>query len=115
MFGDYNQTFGLSFPLQQADAQGGLFAPNAPVGQSSLGDPAAPAAAPADPSLGADVVAARSSIGGSPAAGTPQPAPAQPSPLTSPLSLGGGQPSPQQSETTAPAAGVGSQFGKPVG
>ena len=41
------QNFGLDFPLQAADAQGGLLGPNTPTPDATLGGPAPPQVAPA--------------------------------------------------------------------
>ena len=102
MFGNFAQNFGLNFPLQGADVQGGMFGQNAPAP-----DPGAqgglPAPAP-QPNAG-------------PAAGMAAPsAGPQPSPLASPLGPGQQQ-QPQPSlpdQAAAPAVGVGSPLGKPV-
>ena len=113
MFGsDYMKQFGLEFPMQNLDPQGGLFAPNAPthpeIGSQPLGagerSPAAPAmAAPQAPHAGPagglpEVPGLKLGTGGE----------GERSPLGSPLALGQGGP-----EHTAPAAGVESPFGKP--
>ena len=45
VFGNFMDNFGLSFPLQQADAQGGLLGPNTPTPDATLGGPAAPGGA----------------------------------------------------------------------
>jgi hypothetical protein len=100
MFGNYNATFGLNFPV---DSQGGLFGPTAPV----------PGITPPGPDAGG-LTAAPLDPKGSPAAGVggPAPSPTAPSPLASPMAAGQAtqaavatdQPNP------APAAGVGSPF-----
>ena len=112
MFGaDYMQQFGLNFPLQTIDSQGGLLGPNAPttpeIGSQSLGGTptaptmAAPQANPPGP-------------GAPSAAGATTPTPPAASPLGSPLAPGGNP----MGETpdnapTAPAAGMGSPLGRP--
>lgn len=125
MFGDFLQQFGLNFSV---DPQGGLFAPAGPPDQpgNALAPPAPGGpggglnmAAPGGGSAKAPpgVTAPPGTITPSPAPATaPQPATAVPSPLASPLALGGGGANgtlaPPQNEPAAPAAGVGSQFGK---
>ena len=114
MFGaDYMKQFGLEFPMQGIDAQGGLLAPNAPVapeiGSQSLGGtttPAAPAmAAPQTGTAGA---------GGAGGGGAATPTPPAASPLGSPLALGGNpMGEAPDNAPTAPAAGMGSPLGKP--
>jgi hypothetical protein len=129
MFGNFLQNFGLDFPLQSADAQGGLFGPNAPTPDATLGGPAAPGGA----GMGLDVsppassaVKAPPGITGGAGAMTPPPggnqpqptspasfgAPGQapPSPLASPLAPGAGSGLNQPVVDPAPAAGIGSQF-----
>jgi len=119
MFGDFLQTFGLDFPLQQTDAQGGLLGFNAPLGgQPSMGTPAAPGGAGTGLNMEQPVTgAAKAPPPGVIAPGggnnvqpvTAPQAPASPSPLASPLAAGGfGQP--QNQPDPAPAAGVGNQF-----
>jgi hypothetical protein len=123
MFGDFLQNFNLQFPLQGADAQGGLFGQNAPTqDQPPLGGPAAPGGAGtglnmAQPASGAGKappsVTAPPSGGNNlqPVAPPAATAPPAPSPLASPLAPGGGsgfQGQPQNDP--APAAGVGNQF-----
>ena len=126
MFGNFMQNFGLDFPLQQADAQGGLFGANAPqAGEPPLGGPAAPGGA----GTGLNMTAPATG-GPPPGPGGPLAAPgvitppaatnpagsgsAAPSPLASPLAPGGGasalQQPPPPADNPAPAAGVGSQF-----
>lgn len=109
MFGDFMQQFGLQFPFQTVDTQGGMLGQNTPQGPQlgstfpGTGTAAAPATPPAPQA--------------SPAAGVggPSPPPTAPSPLASPLSPGQAQlPMPAAPEQSAPAAGVGSQFGKPA-
>ena len=108
MFGsNFTANFGIpDFPYQGADAQGGYLAPNAP-GQ----DPSQNAA----PSIGqptTNPVASTGEIGGAAA-------PASPSPLAGgPLAPGGAgvgtAPAPApEAGGAAPAAGIGSPFGKP--
>ena len=131
MFGSFMQNFGLDFPLQAADAQGGLFGPNTPTPDATLGGPAAPGGAGTglnvSPPASTAVKAPPGITGGAgnitpPLGGGGQPQPtspasfaapqaAAPSPLGSPLAPGAGsgfqnQPAPDP----APAAGVGSQF-----
>jgi len=100
-FGNFGIPEQQPFPYQGADPQGGMLGPNTPgPGQSAApGGPAAPAAPiagqgtpPAPPTLGA------------------------PSPLAgSPLAPGGGMTPPQPEQPgQAPAAGVGSPFGRPA-
>jgi hypothetical protein len=128
MFGNFLTQFGLDFPFQTLDAQGGLFAPNAPTeNQQPLG-----AAAPGGAGTGLNmtqpatnaVQAPPGATGGGATppkmtdpgqAGLPQAnAAPTPSPLASPLAPGGGssfgQPQNQLLPDPAPAAGVGSQF-----
>jgi hypothetical protein len=107
MFGsNFFGNFGIpdpSFGYQGADAQGGYLGPNATP----------------DPMAGGSQNAAPAPIG-SPAGGLPsapqQPAPAAPSPLAGgPLAPGGAQPQTQPTAPeagVAPAAGIGSPFGK---
>jgi hypothetical protein len=107
MFGsNFFGNFGIpdpSFGYQGADAQGGYLSTNAPV----PGQDPSQSAAPAAPI-------------GSPAGGLPsapqQPTPAAPSPLAGgPLAPGGAQPQTQPTTPeagVAPAAGIGSPFGK---
>jgi hypothetical protein len=110
MFGsNFTANFGIpEFPFQGTDAQGGLFAPNAPgqdMSQNAAPGPAAP-------------------MGGiTPAIGQPtapqSATPAAPSPLAGgPLSPGGAAPQQPAAPdggmmTPPPAAGIGSPFGKP--
>ena len=108
MFGsNFMANFGIpEFPYQGADAQGGMFAANAPVpgqppSQNAAPSPGQPASNPGAPAP-------------SPAA---TPALGQPSPLAGgPLAPGGGQsqapPSTPEIGGSAPAAGIGSPFGK---
>ena len=122
MFGDFLQQFGLNFPLQSADVQGGLFGLNAPVpGDPSVGTaPLAPAAGggKGSPAIGNPAAALPDQAIATPTAPTPAkmtdpaaPQPAQQSPLASPLAPGGGGFSQNQpQDNPAPAAGVGSQF-----
>jgi len=95
--------FGIpEFPYQGVDPQGGALAPNAPM-------------------PGSDPVSQNAAQPAAPAAGAPPTAPPQPS---SPLAGGPLSPmtSPQQPQapiqpdqaSAAPAAGIGSQFGKPA-
>ena len=117
--------FGLDFPLQQADAQGGLFGANAPqAGEPPLGGPAAPGGAgtglnmtppvTGGPAPGPGVAqGAPGVITPTAATNTAAPGAAAPSPLASPLAPGGGASALQQpppADNPAPAAGVGSQF-----
>src|SRR6202044_2463969 len=122
MFGDFLQTFGLDFPLQAADAQGGLFGLNAPTG----GQPSSGSTPPAPGGAGTGLNMAQPVTGGGAKAPpgvtapgnnmqpvtAPQAPPAtSPSPLASPLAAGSfGQPQNQTvPDNPAPAAGVGSQ------
>lgn len=114
MFGDFLQQFGLNFPLQAADVQGGLFGLNAPVpGDPSVGTAPPPMAAPgggvggAKAPLGANASAALPVTAPPPATAQQQP---QQSPLASPLAPGQGQLGGLSQNEPAPAAGVGSQF-----
>ena len=107
MFGaDYMQQFGLNFPLQTIDSQGGLLGPNAPttpeIGSQSLGG-----------SLAAPTMAAPQAPA-APTAGAATPTPPAASPLGSPLAPGG-NPMGEAPDTapTAPAAGMGSPLGRP--
>jgi hypothetical protein len=104
MFGNFAENFGLNFPLQGADVQGGMFGQNAPApetGGASQGGLPAPTPPPA----------------AAPAAGMAAPSAApQSSPLASPLGPGQQQ-QPQPSlpdQAAAPAVGVGSPLGKPM-
>lgn len=120
MFGNFLQTFGLDFPLQQADAQGGLLGLNAPVqGDPSMGTTPLPSPMAAPGSGGGAAKAPPTIAAGAtpPPAATPQqPQQPQQSPLASPLApgqsqlaapvFGGNDPA----QAPAPAAGVGSQF-----
>ncbi len=124
MFGDFFQNFGLNFPMQGADPQGGLFGDDAPVvGQPPLGGPAAPGGAgtgrtgpntvaPTGPALPGSIEAPLVSQNAA-GAGSPAPAPSPtPSPFASPLAPGQSppaQPQPPQGDS-APAAGINSQF-----
>lgn len=105
MFGDFFQNFGLNFPFQGADPQGGLFGQNAPApDQAGLGGPATPTGA----GQGQPPISA-------PAAGTGPASPlANPSPLAPPNSFSPPKPANQPPNVTAPApaAGVGSLFGQ---
>jgi hypothetical protein len=110
MFGsNFDANFGIpAFPLQGVDPQGGLFGVNTPP----LSDPAAaqsgsPLALPGGP-------ASPTSASGAPAtAGPSQPSLGAPSPLGGGvLSPGGGAAPSPAPETAAPAAGVGSPFGR---
>lgn len=106
------QQFGLNFPLQTIDPQGGMLGPNAPttpeVGSQSLGGTGAPTMAAPQAPQGTPPAAPS-------AAAATTPSPPASSPLGSPLAPGGaglsGQPTPD-SGPTAPAAGVGSPLGK---
>jgi hypothetical protein len=126
MFGNFLQQFSLDFPLQSADAQGGMFGLNAPV----AGDPSAGTTPPAPGGAGTGLNMAQPASGAAkappsvtappsggnnlqPVAPPAATAPPAPSPLASPLAPGGGsgfQGQPQNDP--APAAGVGSQFNK---
>lgn len=125
MFGDFLSQFGLDFSLQTDNSQSGLFGPNAPTeGQQPLGTSLAPGGAGTGLNMTQPVTGGIQTPPGVTAPGggnnvqpvtAPQgPAPGGPSPLASPLALGGGagfgQPQNQQPDP-APAAGVGSQFG----
>ena len=106
MFGsNFDQVFGIpAFPLQGADAQGGLFGANIqpPGAADQVGNGPAPltGAPPAPPSpAGPAALGANNPLGGGPLA---------------PPSLG--QPAsapPDGGMMTPPAAGIGSPFGKP--
>lgn len=114
MFGDFLQQFGLNFPLQAADVQGGLFGLNAPVpGDPSVGTAPPPMAASAGDVGGAKTPPATAATAAPPVSASPPPAAPQQqpqsSPLASPLAPGQSQLGPLQNEA-APAAGVGSQF-----
>lgn len=104
MFGDFAKNFGLDFPFQGADPQGGLFGANTgPAIQDSTGG-----AAPAGPVAGPPAAQA-------PAAGAMGSQITNPTPLAGPLSPG--QPQAPQTQNLsemqgAPAAGVNSPFGK---
>jgi hypothetical protein len=104
MFGSFDEAFGLPFPFQAADTQGGLFGQNAPtqpqIGSMTMGaaeQPAAPATAPAAQPPGplASPLAPQSPLA-PPQTGTRPTTP--PTPAAGPV---------------APAAGVDSQFGRP--
>lgn len=100
MFGNFAANFGLEFPMQGADPQGGMFGPNTPVGPEAAqpgGGLPAPAPQP----------------GSAPAAGMAAPSAApQQSPLANPLGPGQAQmPMPEQ-QGIAPAAGMNSPLGK---
>ena len=109
MFGsNFDANFGIPTFPQGIDAQGGYLGPNAPaVGQDPMSQNAAP-------SIGQPTAPAAPTAGG-PAA---TPALGQPSPLAGgPLSPGGAQPQTQPTSPeagVAPAAGIGSPFGKPA-
>jgi hypothetical protein len=124
MFGDFLQTFGLDFPLQAADAQGGLFGLNAPTG----GQPSSGSTPPAPGGAGTGLNMTQPVTGGGAKAppgvtapgnnmqpvAAPQAA-TSPSPLASPLAAGSfGQPQ-NQADNSAPAAGVGNQFSGKAG
>lgn len=109
MFGsNFDANFGIPTFPQGIDAQGGYLGANAPVPGQQPSQNVAPAA-PASP-IGAPT-------GGQPAAPA-APALGSPSPLAGgPLSPGGGQPpqAPAPEAGVAPAAGVGSPFGRVPG
>ena len=98
MFGNFMQNFGLDFPLQQADAQGGLFGPNAPTPDATLGGPAAPGGAGTGlnmhPPASTTAPAPAGGISAPPATANAagatggQPAAPAPSPLASPMAAG---------------------------
>lgn len=109
MFGDFAQNFGLPFPFQQADTQGGLFGLNAPTAPTETGS------------------GSLSATGGTPQGGLPgaPTVPADPTANAIPgaVSLAAGQGSPlaagsatpgQVFTNPAPAAGQGSPFGRPT-
>ncbi len=125
MFGNFLEQFGLSFPLQTLDAQGGLFAASAPQPDGQNGMPlggsapggagtglniAGPVAHDPGPATPGQITPPKMTDPGQ--AGLPQ-QPAAPSPLASPLAPGAGsgfgQPQ-NQPDNPAPAAGVGNQF-----
>jgi hypothetical protein len=124
MFGNFLDQFGLNFQLPDANAQGGLFGPDAQQpAQQPPGAPPAPGGAGTGLNMTQPVTGAAQAPPGVTAPGGgnnvqpvtgPQQQPPQPSPLASPLAPGGGssfgQPQNQQPDP-APAAGVGSQFG----
>lgn len=113
MFGDFSSQFGLQFPFLGMDPQGGMLGQNAPVspevgsqqlGQQGTGGTGAPPA----PALQGSPTAG---VGGLPSA------PTAPSPLANPLAPGQTLQGPAagvEQGPPAPAAGVGSQFGKPA-
>lgn len=117
MFGDFYQNFGLNFPLQGADPQGGLLGANSPPGppQSGVGSPEAAGGAPLAPTAPAAPAASLSPAAG---VGGASPSPtAAGSPLSSPLGMGQATTAPTnpaEPSPMAPAAGVGSQFGGKV-
>ncbi len=114
MFGsNFDTNFGLpAFPFQGQDPQGGMLGTNVPTG-----DPTAPGS---DSLLPGGPTAPQPAAGAAPAVGLPaappQPALGAPSPLGGGvLSPGAGAPQPSlgnPTDQTAPAAGVGSPFGK---
>ena len=117
MFGDFMKQFGLSFPWDGVDAQGGLFAQNAPeiagnVGSTQMGgSPVAPGAGMAAPGGSPQGAPPAAGIGGpTPLGGDRSYAPN----LTSPLARQSPLAAPQQGQPSAPAApaaGVQSPFG----
>jgi hypothetical protein len=129
VFGNFLQTFGLDFPLQAADAQGGLLGFNAPVaGDPSMGTAPPPGGAgtglsmapPATGGPGAaqappGVIAAPPPAATNPGAGSSQAPPGATSPLASPLAPGAGTGFQNQTPDPAPAAGVGNQFNGKAG
>jgi hypothetical protein len=106
MFGsDFDRVFGIpAFPLQGADAQGGLFASNIQAPDANPG--AGPAPMPGAPPPSAPAAASPAgpaALGAGPLApATPQ-APGQPAAMPD-----GGSMTPPP-----PAAGIGSPFGRP--
>jgi hypothetical protein len=118
MFGNFLTQFGLDFPFQTVDSQGGLFGAVAPTDAqapapatapgSEITPPPAAGAGKAPPSVTAPPSGGNNLQPVAPPAATAPPAP---SPLASPLAPGGGsgfQGQPQNDP--APAAGVGNQF-----
>jgi hypothetical protein len=103
MFGDFQKTFGLNFPV---DPQGGLFGTQVPDPSAPLGGPQAPSGA----GTGQNPANAPA-VTQNPAAGLPAPS-AQPSPLGSALAPGQIDAGQQEPPSPAPAAGVNSPFGK---
>ena len=108
MFGQFDQNFGIP----AIDIQGGYFGNTAPAPDSGVA---------AEPGSGAALTlpGGPTSTGGAPAAGLPDAAPpalGAPSPLGGgPLAPGGGAtptPAMPESAPAAPAAGLGSPFGK---
>ena len=111
MFGNFDQKFGLpAFPLEGIDPQGGLFGVNVPPSSDPTAAQPLPGSAQPTPRAGMPA----------PAAGLPEKG-AQPA-LGAPSPLGGGVLSPgsglgpvsmnDPGPREAPAAGVGSPFGK---
>jgi hypothetical protein len=106
MFGDYAQNFGFNaFPFAGIDPAGGIF------GVNSASDPSQAATGAPPPSPGAVPGGQSGTVSAAPTGGQAPP-PAQ-SPLGSPLSPTAVTPLAPET-ATAPAAGVGSPFGKSV-
>lgn len=123
MFGNFMENFGLNaFPWDSLDPQGGLFGSNAPqqplIGSQSAGT--APISFAPQPAAGQNGGAPSPANGpvapqGSPpmSSGASSPlSPASQSPFAAPPATGGAPMAPlTQNQSSAPAAGVNSEFG----
>ena len=118
MFGDFMGNFGLNaFPWDSLDPQGGLFGQNAPQTPLIGSQPSGTA-----PPHGGSAMAPPSVVGGTAPQGNPPVSPAASpmspgggSPLANPTQPGNaGTPNPAPTQPTAPAAGVNSPFGAPL-